>query len=49
MKQREKEGEETHFVRSNAVGGAVSAFAAFTEVNILILHAQLTALTNQTH
>lgn len=48
--EREKEGgKKTRSVRSNAAGGAFSAFPATSDVNILILHAQLTALTNQGH
>lgn len=37
-------GEEMHL---NAAGKAVPALLAISDVNILILHAQLTALTNQ--
>ena len=43
----EAEREAREEMHLNAAGKAVPALLAISDVNILILHAQLTALTNQ--
>lgn len=47
METLEAEREAREEMHLNAAGKAVPALLAISDVNILILHAQLTALTNQ--